>query len=68
MEIRQLGLQTYVSEEDLTAQYNICSRSLWPRGLSHELPSLAQTLGSWVLVPLDAWMSVCVYSVFVFCV
>jgi hypothetical protein len=35
------------------------------RGLRHELSSLAQTLGSWVRNPLEACMSVCVYSVFV---
>jgi hypothetical protein len=38
----------------------------WPRGLRHELSSLARTLGSWVRISLEAWMSVCVYSVFVF--
>jgi hypothetical protein len=27
-----------------------------------------QTLGSWVRIPLEAWMSVCVYSMFMFCV
>jgi hypothetical protein len=32
------------------------SRSEWPRG---------QTLGSWVRIPLKAWMSVYVYFVFV---
>jgi hypothetical protein len=37
----------------------------WPLGLRHE-PSLpAQTLGSWVWIPFVAWISVCVYSVFV---
>jgi hypothetical protein len=37
--------------------------------LRHELSSPARTLGLWVLIPLDAWMSVCVYPVFVlFCV
>jgi hypothetical protein len=39
------------------------SRSQWPRSLRHELSSLARTLGSWVRIPLEAWMSVCVYSV-----
>jgi hypothetical protein len=40
-----------------------------PHGLRHELPSYAQTLGSWVRIPLEVWISVCVYSVFVlFCV
>jgi hypothetical protein len=40
-------------------------RSQWPRGLRHELSSPAQTLGSWVRIPLEVWMSVCVYSVYV---
>jgi hypothetical protein len=35
-----------------------------PRSLRHEMSSLARTLGSWVRIPLEAWMSVCVYSVF----
>jgi hypothetical protein len=39
------------------------------RGLRHELSSPTQILGSWVRIPLNIWMSVCVYSVFVlFCV
>jgi hypothetical protein len=33
--------------------------------LIENLSSLARTLGSWVRIPLEAWMSVCVYSVFV---
>jgi hypothetical protein len=37
--------------------------------LRHELSSLARTLRSLVRIPLEAWTSVCVYSVFVlFCV
>jgi hypothetical protein len=39
------------------------SRSQWPHGLSHDPSSSAGTLGSWVPIPLEAWMSVCVYSV-----
>jgi hypothetical protein len=40
-----------------------------PRGLTHELSSLARKLGSWVRIPLEACKSVCDYSVFVlFCV
>jgi hypothetical protein len=39
--------------------------SQWPRGLRHELSSPAQTLGSWVRIPLKAWMPVRIYSVFV---
>jgi hypothetical protein len=37
--------------------------SQWPRGLMQELSSPAQTLGSCVGIPLEAWMSLCVYSV-----
>jgi hypothetical protein len=36
-------------------------RSQWPRGLRHELSSLALTLGSWVRIPQD--MDVYVSSV-----
>jgi hypothetical protein len=44
-------------------------RSQWPRGLRYEMSSPAWTLGSFVRIPLEAWMFVCVYSVFVlFCV
>jgi hypothetical protein len=41
------------------------SRLQWPRGLRHELFSLAWTLGSWVRMPLKACIYVCDYSVFV---
>jgi hypothetical protein len=41
------------------------SRSQWPRGVRHELSSFARTLGSWVRIPVEAWMSDCVYFVFV---
>jgi hypothetical protein len=50
----------------VSAALNTASRrSQWPRGLRHELSSLAHTLGSWVRIPIEAWMSMCVYSVFV---
>jgi hypothetical protein len=39
-------------------------RSQWSRGLNHELSSLSRTLGSWVQIPLKAWMSMFVCSVF----
>jgi hypothetical protein len=39
-------------------------RLQWPRGLWHELSSLPRTLGSWVRIPLKAWMSVA----FILCV
>jgi hypothetical protein len=38
-------------------------RIRWPRGLRYEPSSLARTLGSWVGIPFEAWMSVCVCSV-----
>jgi hypothetical protein len=37
--------------------------SQWSRGLRHEPSSPARTRRSWVRIPLEAWMSVCVYSV-----
>jgi hypothetical protein len=37
----------------------------WPRGLRRDTTSPAQTLGLRVRFPLEAWMSVCLYSVFV---
>jgi hypothetical protein len=53
---------TYLNFEFITTDI-ADSRSQWPRGLRHELSSPAQTLGSWVRIPLEAWMSVCAYSV-----
>jgi hypothetical protein len=35
------------------------------RAVSYELSSLPSSLGSLVRIPLKAWMSVCVYSMFV---
>jgi hypothetical protein len=43
----------------------IRSRSQWPRSLRHELSSPARTLGTWVRIPLKAWMFV--MSVFILC-
>jgi hypothetical protein len=43
----------------------LTSRLQRPLGVRHELSSLARMLGPWVRIPLEAWMSVCVYSVFV---
>jgi hypothetical protein len=34
-------------------------RSQWSRGLRPALSSIARTLGSWVRIPLKAWMFVC---------
>jgi hypothetical protein len=49
----------YCSKQDL-------SRSQYPRCLRNELSSLAQTLGSWVRIPLRAWIfGVCVLLFFV---
>jgi hypothetical protein len=36
----------------------------WPRGLRHELSSPAQTLKSSFRIPLEAWMFMCINSVF----
>jgi hypothetical protein len=39
---------------DLVTFHCRYSRSQWPRGLRHELSSLARTLGSWVGIQLEA--------------
>jgi hypothetical protein len=56
IKVRKTGLAENETDE---------GRSQCPRGLRHELSSLARTLGSWVRIPLEAWMSVYVYSAFV---
>jgi hypothetical protein len=38
-----------------------------PRGLRHELSSPTPTLRSWVRIPLEAWMFVCVLCAFILC-
>jgi hypothetical protein len=44
---------------NLAVSQSICSRrSQWPLSLRQELSSLARTLGSWVRIPIEAWMSV----------
>jgi hypothetical protein len=42
-------------------------RLQWPHGLRHEPSTPAQTLGWWVRIPLEEWMSLCICSVFVLC-
>jgi hypothetical protein len=43
--------------------------SQWQPLLMHEISSVPRALGSWFRISLNAWMSVCVYSMFVlFCV
>jgi hypothetical protein len=48
---------------EINKEYIQFGRSQWPRGLRHELSSLALKLGSSVRIPLKAWMSVLLYSV-----
>jgi hypothetical protein len=43
----------------LAVMWSVCP-SQWPRGLRHEISSPARTLGSWIRIPLEACMSVCV--------
>jgi hypothetical protein len=42
---------------DTTNSWNYMMSITWPRGLRHELSSLARTLRSWVRIPFKAWMS-----------
>jgi hypothetical protein len=44
---------------------HILSRSKWPHGLRHGLSSPVGILGSWFRTPLEVWMFVHVYSVWV---
>jgi hypothetical protein len=53
------------SEENVFMFLYILCRSQWPRGLRHEMFSLTRTLGSWVWIPIKAWMSFCIYFMFV---
>jgi hypothetical protein len=63
--LRNRSLKPDLLPAFLWIQYCDC-RSEWPRGLRHELSSLARTLGSWVRIPPKVLMSVCFCSVFVF--
>jgi hypothetical protein len=47
--------------------YIVGYRIQFPRGLRHELSSLARTLGSWARIPLKAWMSVFCEFILCFC-
>jgi hypothetical protein len=52
-------LFAYLFTEEKTLIKHVTCRSQWPRGLRHELSSLARTLGLWVRIPLKR-MDVCV--------
>jgi hypothetical protein len=45
----------------IMVQTTECSWSHWPSGLRHVLSSAAGTLGSWIRIPLEARMYVCVF-------
>jgi hypothetical protein len=65
MQLPSAEKQEQEGEEGLSCTTSRMHRSQWPRGLRHEMSSLARTLGPYVRIQLEAWMSVCVYSVFV---
>jgi hypothetical protein len=46
----------------------VVSRSEWPNGLRHETSSTARTQGLWARLPLEAWIFVCDFYVFMCCV
>jgi hypothetical protein len=54
--------QWYYRDNSCRHVANLC-RSQWPPSLRHETSSPAQSLGSSVWIPLEALMSVCLYSV-----
>jgi hypothetical protein len=59
----QATCQAIVPSLDLTTLAAVICRSQWPRCPRHEMSSPTWILGSWVRIPLEAWMFVCVYSV-----
>jgi hypothetical protein len=66
--INQPQLSTHSRHKDVcsaTCKLKKKVRSEEPRGLRHEMPSLAQPLESWAQIPLDALMFVCLCSLFV---
>jgi hypothetical protein len=66
------GWARWAAVAEITHEYSypsLSSRSQWPSCLKHEPSSPAWKLAPWVRIPLEAWMSMRVYSVFVlFCV
>jgi hypothetical protein len=58
-----------LSPENIREAICSSSQSQWLRGPKHETFLTARAVESLVRIPLEAWMSVCVYSHFVlFCV
>jgi hypothetical protein len=64
-ELKFLALEQSCNTVTFSYGKHSLSQSKWPHGQSHELPSPARMLNSWVRIPPEAWMPVCVYSVFV---
>jgi hypothetical protein len=52
------GFIVLSAKSNSTKDVTIRMWSQWPRGLGHELSSPAQTLRSWVWIPVKSWMSV----------
>jgi hypothetical protein len=53
---QQCGIQP--AGELILKRWKEWGRSQWPRCLRYEQSSLSRTLGSWVRIPLKAWMFV----------
>jgi hypothetical protein len=62
--LQMFGLWGFIFMK-LKHDHKIHGGSQWLHGLGHEMSSPARMLGSWVRIPLKAWMFVCIYSVFV---
>jgi hypothetical protein len=59
----------YMTSGILTCFSNHFSWARCPHCLRHELSSPAQALGSWVRIPIETWISVCIcYLRVVLCV
>jgi hypothetical protein len=62
-DLGELITEAWLLRNNLRLYASPLGRSHWPRGLIYELSSPARTLESWIRISLEAWMSVCVYSV-----
>jgi hypothetical protein len=61
-----LYIRTEIASNEDRYRYPL-GRSQWLRGLKHEQSSPARTMGSWVRIAHEAWMSVCAFILCLCC-
>jgi hypothetical protein len=52
LKVNWVHLKVALALQNNTAEYKQFCQLQWPRGLKHELSSSAQTLESWIQIPL----------------